>query len=273
MSTVTENITPAKAQEYYNTSRGNRPISKVFIRSYADTMKRGGWKLNGVPIIFDNEGHLLDGHHRLLAVIEAGIPVRFDVYRGAPVDAFTTYDTGRHRTVGQILAMQGVKHYNRVGSIVDANEALILYGRLVSNNAVHGEIRRTLADAYSAYCKDRKGFDDTASYICSLQDKCRIITASWAGGLFYFLTHTGGYEEHEVRPFLDCLFTLRSEDVPAAALLQEAITKSAIGGKKLELETLWVYIVKSWNSYVTGKTLKILKYDNKREELPKLILR
>lgn len=194
MSTVTENITPAKAQEYLRTSRGNRPISKVYVRSYADTMKKGGWMLNGVPIIFDTDGHLVDGHHRLLAVIEAGIPVRFDVVRGAPSEAFTTYDTGRHRTVGQILAMQGVKHYNMVGSIVNANEALIRYGRLVANNAIAGEMRRTLSDSYEAYCRDREGYDETAAYICQLQDKCRIITASWAGGLFYFLTHTGGLQ-------------------------------------------------------------------------------
>lgn len=101
MNYVTENITPAKAQEYLNSSQGNRPISKVTVRSYADTMKKGKWMMNGVPVVFDVDGHLLDGHHRLEAITLAGIPVKMDVCRGVSPDAFTTFDCGRHRNVGR----------------------------------------------------------------------------------------------------------------------------------------------------------------------------
>lgn len=273
MSTVTENITPAKAQEYLRTSRGNRPISKVYVRSYADTMKKGAWMLNGVPIIFDTEGHLLDGHHRLLAVIEANIPVRFDVRRGAPEEAFTTYDTGRHRNLGQILAMQNVKHYNLVGSIVSANETLLRLGRLCANNSKVVETRRTLGDSYEKYCSDPQGYCEVANYIRGLQDRCRIIPASWAGGLYYYLSHTGGYEENEIRPFFDCLFELSSTKVPIAALLRDSIISKTMGGTKLNAETLWVYIVKAWNGYVTHKLPKILRYRENEESIPELILR
>ena len=273
MSTVTENITPAKAQEYLRTSKGNRPISKIYVRSYADTMKKGAWMLNGVPIIFDTEGHLLDGHHRLLAVIEANIPVRFDVRRGAPSDAFTTYDTGRHRNLGQILAMQSVKHYNLVGSIVNANETLIALGRLCANNVTLQACRHTLADSYERYCKDPQGYSAVADYISIIQGKCRIIPASWAGGLYYYLSHTGGYEEHVIRPFFDCLFELASTKVPSAALLRDSIINKTIGGTKLNAATLWVYIVKAWNGYITDKVPKILRYQENTESIPELILR
>lgn len=270
---VTENITPTKAREYFNTSRGNRPISKVYVNSYADTMKKGGWMLNGVPIIFDVEGHLLDGHHRLLAIEKAGIPVRFDVVRGAPSNAFTTYDNGRHRTVGQLLAMQGVKHYNLVGSIVNANERLIKSGRLYENNGVNDkEIKKTNDDYYYAYQKDPDGFNKVAETIVRLQSRCRIISASWAGGLYYYLTHTGGYSEAEVEPFFEALYTLESDSIPVVSLLRKAITKEALEGRKMKAETLWAFIVKAWNSYITGDLRKILRYQT-TEELPELIIR
>lgn len=156
MNFVTENITPAKAQEYLNTSTGNRPISKSTVHSYADTMKQGGWMLNGVPIVFDTDGHLLDGHHRLEAITLAGIPVKMDVCRGVQSEAFTTYDCGRHRSLGQLLAMQQVKNYNTVGSVVACNETLVRTGRIYPNNSVTSghQRRRTNTESYEIYTRD-----------------------------------------------------------------------------------------------------------------------
>lgn len=269
---VTENISPAKAQEYLRTSLGNRPISKVYVRSYADTMRKGGWMLNGIPIIFDVNGHLMDGHHRLLAIIEANIPVRMDVCRGVSSDVFTTFDTGRHRNVGQILAMQGVKNYVVVGSIISANETLIRSGRLIGNNTWDGNSRRTLSDLYELYTRDREGYERVGSYMTGLKSKCRVLPMSWEGGFFYYLTHTGGYQESEVRPFFDCLHDLDSTSVKPAALLRKAIAKEAMEGRKMMPETQWAFLVKAWNAYITNADIKILRYQN-AEALPSLILK
>ncbi len=274
MSYVTECITPAKAQEYLQTSIGNRPISKVFVRSYADTMKKGKWLLNGVCIIFDNEGHLQDGHHRLHAVIEAGIPVRFDVIRGVDPNSFTTYDCGRHRTVGQLLAMQDIKHYNLVASIVVANERLIKSGRLTENNAVlrTSRVKESNEEKYDFFRKDPEGFQKVAVIVIRLMSRCKILSGSWAGGIYYFLTHTGGYTDQEVLPFFEALFSLDTSDIPVCDLLRKAITKSAMEGKKIKAELLWALIAKAWNFYIEGASPKILRYQS-TEELPKLKLK
>lgn len=273
MNFVTENITPAKAQQYLQTSIGNRPISKSYVKSYADTMKKGKWLLNGVCIVFDQNGHLIDGHHRLLAVIEAGIPVRFDVSRGAPEGAFTTFDNGRHRTVGQLLAMQNVKNYNLVGSIVLANETLVRTGRLNSNNARSvTNKKRTNEDNYEAYRRDPDGFNSAAQFMVKLQGRCRIIASSWAGGLYYYLTHTGGYTEDETQPFFEAIFSLDTSDIPVCDMLRKAITKAKISGKSLDPEFLWAFLVKAWNHYITKTTPKILKF-SREEGMPKLKLK
>ena len=273
MNYVTENITPAKAQQYLQTSEGNRPISKPTVHSYADTMKKGGWLLNGMCIIFDSEGHLIDGHHRLLGVIEAGTPVRFDVCRGITADAFTTYDCGRHRTIGQLLAMQGTKHYNLVGSIVSANEMLVKRGKLQANTARGGHVgqgKQTNAEKYEQYRRDPEGFDATAVVIVRLLSRCRIMQGSWAGGIYYYLTHTGGYTEAEVLPFFEALFSVDTSDIAVADMLRKAITKATMSGKKLQPEMLWALTAKAWNYYVDGVTPKILRYQMNTEELPSL---
>lgn len=287
MQYAVETITPQKAREYFNTSQGEgkkfRPISQQFVHSYADTMKRGRWMENGEPIVFDTNGDLTNGCHRMLAVEEAGIPVRFLVVRGVDPEAFTTYDNGRHRTVGQLLCMQGVKNYNLVGSIVIANERLIRSNRLYENNSSNGagnhgggpaSLKRTNDDNYMNYRRDPNGFNDAGSFTTKLLSRCRILSGQWTGGLYYYLTHSGGYPKEEVEPFFDALFSIDTSDIPVVNLLRTRITKAALSGQKLKADMLFALIAKTWNAYITGRELKKLAYDPQKElEYPKLILK
>lgn len=272
MNFSTEVITPEKAMQYLKTSQGNRPISPVYVKSYADTMKNGGWLQNGMCIIFDNEGHLIDGNHRLHAVIQAGIPVTFDICRGASKDAFVTYDCGRHRTLGQILAMQGVKHYNMVGSIVSAYTMLKARGRLCGNTASGkhvGQGHDTNAERYNQYSEDAMGFCAVSLVIVRLQSRCRIIPASWSGGIYYYLVHHLGYKEAVVLRFFEELYTLDTSEIECVNNLRKRIIENTMKGSKLSPEYLWAYIAKTWNFYITGKAPR-LSYDPDKEQIPYL---
>lgn len=275
MNYVTENITPAKAQEYLNTSLGNRPISKTTVLSYADTMKSGNWMLNGVPIVFDNEGHLIDGHHRLEAIKIAGIPVKMEVCRGVDPHAFTTFDCGRKRSLGQLLAMQGVKNYNCTGSVVSCNEALVVSGRLFSNNIlIGGRIRkRTNTDNYEIYMRDPKGYAKAAEEAVRINHAANLLNASWIGGLIYYLTHTGGYDEPFVIRFFENVCSLDDGDIQPANLLRKRILQERLRNVKLKEAQLFAFIAISWNAYVKGKDLPFLRYVSENEEYPKLILK
>ena len=274
MNFVTENITPAKAQEYLNTSTGNRPISKSTVHSYADTMKQGGWMLNGVPIVFDTDGHLLDGHHRLEAITLAGIPVKMDVCRGVQSEAFTTYDCGRHRSLGQLLAMQQVKNYNTVGSVVACNETLVRTGRIYSNNSVTAghHRKRTNTESYEIYTRDPKGYNQAADDAVRLVHTARILNGSWIGGLIYYLTHTGGYDRNYVLTFFESLCSLDDGMVQPANMLRKRILREKLSNTNLIASQLFAFICIAWNAYVTGKELKIIRFNDKIEEYPHLIL-
>lgn len=275
MNFVTENITPAKAQEYLNSSMGNRPISKPTVHSYADTMKQGGWMMNGVPIVFDIEGHLLDGHHRLEAITLAGIPVKMDVCRGVQSEAFTTYDCGRHRSLGQLLAMQSVKNYNTVGSVVACTETLVRTGRIYSNNSVIAghQRKRTNTESYEIYTRDPKGYNQAAEDAVRLVHTARILNASWIGGLIYYLTNTGGYNRKYVLDFFDSLCSLDDGAIQPANMLRKRILKEKLSNTNLIASQLFAFICIAWNAYVCGKELKFVRYNDKVEEYPHLILK
>jgi hypothetical protein len=67
-------------------------------------MLGGNWGLTGQGIIFDDKGRLLDGQHRMHAVILANVPVKFMVVRGISPDMFSRLDVGNKRTSSDVIS-------------------------------------------------------------------------------------------------------------------------------------------------------------------------
>lgn len=96
-----EKITPAKAKEYLEHNTDNyRSLSQKTVHVYAADMRNGCWQTNGEPIAFDENGTLLNGQHRLNAIIESGTSITMLVVRGVK-NGTDIYDCGRGRTIQQ----------------------------------------------------------------------------------------------------------------------------------------------------------------------------
>jgi hypothetical protein len=87
-----ETITPDQAETYLAANRGNRNIVQSHVAAMARDIANGQWMFNAQPICFSRGGRLLNGQHRLSAVLEAGQPIEVMVMRGLPEEAFETYD-------------------------------------------------------------------------------------------------------------------------------------------------------------------------------------
>ena len=66
-------------------------------------MINGDWQLTHQGIAFDTTGRLIDGQHRLHAIIEAGVPVQILVTRGCSASSFSILDRGANRRPSDIL--------------------------------------------------------------------------------------------------------------------------------------------------------------------------
>lgn len=84
-----ESVTPTLAASYLAMNKLNRDRSSGHVRRLADAMLSGAWKENGDTIVF-NCGRLIDGQHRLAAIIESGVTVKMLIVEGVDADAFTT---------------------------------------------------------------------------------------------------------------------------------------------------------------------------------------
>lgn len=70
-------------------------------------MERGEWELNGETIKVAEDGTLIDGQHRLQAVVESGVSIETVIVWDLPLAAQDTIDTGRRRRLADVLAIEG----------------------------------------------------------------------------------------------------------------------------------------------------------------------
>lgn len=77
-----EVINPEEAQAYLDNNAKHRPIKEKKVAEYMAEMQDGKWRLNGKTICFDSTGRLLNGQHRLSAVVRAGVSLTTVVVRG-----------------------------------------------------------------------------------------------------------------------------------------------------------------------------------------------
>ena len=117
MKCTIEEITPEIAEDWLLKAAptGNRSINSSHLCALADAMRNGHWKLNGDPIRFTG-GTLMDGQHRLKAVVLTGTPIQSVVVRGVGAEAFDTIDQGKKRSASDVLRISGEVNTNNLAA-------------------------------------------------------------------------------------------------------------------------------------------------------------
>lgn len=113
-------ITPELAHEYLGQNTHNRALRHRVVSAYAADMANGDWLWNGESIKFAADGQLLDGQHRLAAIVEADVPVNMLVIRGLPNIAQETMDGGAKRKFSDVLKLRGESSYVTLAATVRA---------------------------------------------------------------------------------------------------------------------------------------------------------
>lgn len=77
-----ELITPEKAREFMRLSKNRRAVHPHNVAEFAAIMQAGKWEDTGTqPVVFDKHGSLINGQHRMLAIIRSGVAIKLHVIR------------------------------------------------------------------------------------------------------------------------------------------------------------------------------------------------
>jgi len=98
-------VTPELAVEWLALNVKNRAKRAWWVNSLSNMMQRGEWITTHQGIAFSKDGVLLDGQHRLEAIIESGIAQEMLVVTGLDNDAYKVLDNGIKRTMSDLTGI------------------------------------------------------------------------------------------------------------------------------------------------------------------------
>ena len=103
-----EKITPDIARKYLMRRKSNqRKISASALNKYMSDLKAGQWELNGEALVFNKAGELLNGNHRLTAVIKSQVSLLTLVVYGID-ESVSIFDVPKKRSPKDTLQMNDI---------------------------------------------------------------------------------------------------------------------------------------------------------------------
>lgn len=98
-------VTPEVAKWCLGRNINNRSIKEEGVKMLVRALKSGGFVDTAETIKFDSNGELIDGQHRLAAIIRADVSAPITLAMGLPPKAKRLIDTGSKRTPRDIMVL------------------------------------------------------------------------------------------------------------------------------------------------------------------------
>lgn len=252
-------ITPDGAKKMLQKNFGNRTMSLRHVTFLANEIIGGRWKVNGDPIRFGKDGRLLDGQHRLAAVVKSGKPIESVVISGFGQDIFDTIDCGKKRCAADALSCLGEKNSVRVASALTLVDRYLTcrlgrsHSRVYSNTEVealldkHPGIRESIMTGVKAKGLIFGSIVDACNYLFRQKDQD-------LAELFFRRVLRG----------------ISLSDNDPEYVLRSRLVKNATATAKLDRITMFALCVKAWNAVRSGRKIKALRWDDD-EDFPTII--
>jgi hypothetical protein len=113
------NVTPQMAENWLEqNSDRNRKLREAKVAQYVADILAGRWRLSDQAISFDINEALVNGQHRLHAVVRADKPILSLVMKNLPTEAMLVLDGGMKRSTDDNFGMYGCEYPKNCGSTV-----------------------------------------------------------------------------------------------------------------------------------------------------------
>lgn len=263
-----ELITPEIAKNYLEHNTNNRKENKGHVAYLAKQMAEEGWGLNGETIVFDWNGDLCNGQHRLKACILANVPFTTLVVRGVDPKVFATFDSGYKRTSAQVFEIGGIANGMLVSSVIGAfckmTQVKGNYMRNCdsSNHDAYKSTRTSNSELLEIYNEDPEFWQGITKKARNCYKRCRLINASQIGAITAYLIKNKGYRADYVWEFIDQIFYDELTELECIKTLRRRLIDDAMAGAKFRLSQQYKeqLIIICWEHYKKGTDSKYLRW-------------
>ncbi|MEU1761147.1 hypothetical protein [Micromonospora sp. NPDC005652] len=282
MWTETINVTPEMAEEMLTRPPAvlpggqrveQRPLDMGHVAKLKAAIERGEWTLTPQGLIEAPDGGILDGQHRLNAILQSGKTLRMRITRNVPPQTFYALDGGKKRTVANHLSTMGEKNTNHLQSALkslhcweqwsaDPDGPLagwtnwsrkdVSYPQTQDVLARWPQMREAVRDG-SNMMRQVKGIPAAAAVFLVLVDAT--IKQTYGDG------PDATFWQLKLREFVQAVQTgeMIARNHPAYTL-REWIRNGSGGAGPEKREKQLLALLKAWKAYVSGKTTAIVKF-------------
>lgn len=248
-------IGPETAERWLTLNKSNRRIRPNHVAVLAHDMRSGGWQITGEAIKFDKSGNLIDGQHRLSAIVESRIVCQMLVISGLQPEAQQVMDSGAKRTAADALGFAGHAHAAQLSAAARlclAHErGELAHVNTVASGVSHSQVLQFIdlnPDIHDAVALTQGwrvvGFSHSAATAAAL----RLIRID---------------RELAERFFTDVMESRTTgRGDPRSALIHRFQTAKARRENVSRTAEMWC-IFRCWNGVRTGESLKLLKFGPK----------
>lgn len=239
------NITPEMAAFILKSNTNNRPVRRNNLDSLTRDMIEGRYQFNGDSVRIDKNGVLLDGQHRLMAIVESGKSQKMILVTGLEPETMKTIDSGVKRTTGDRLSLSGYRYGNSIAAVLN-----IIHG------IAHGAEKRNLTSTEAFEVLDRH-YDIESSLTATAG--CPIVARSCIAAIHYIATYTGhgAFADEFIEVFKSGHHTNPNHP---ARVARERIIRMKDGGRRsvVRQEQLEI-LTAAWENMRIGKDVKNIR--------------
>ncbi|MFD7501413.1 hypothetical protein [Streptomyces sp. NPDC059850] len=264
----TVKVTPKIAETYLSRASVNRRLDMGQVRALSQAILRGEWKLTHQGIAFDKDGALLDGQHRLRAIIEADTSVQMLVFDGLSRDVFPVLDTGKRRSAADTLSSTGAKYLHLLSSTI---RHVILFNTMPNAPWSGARARVSNDRILAAYNGDKYKYGEAVTIGRELSK--HLFASQTAAAVGFFLT-TEAAPAADIDDWISGLKSGASLDPGDARLALREVprdTQKRGSRRRMDMRDQVAIYINAWNAWVVPEKAGELRLRRLRkgEKMPK----
>lgn len=242
-------ITPEEAIDLLDTNyEGQRRVKKQNVDKLVEVMRSGKWDpYVGDLIRVTRDGILIDGQHRLTAVVEAETPCESLYSDSYDIRDFPFVDTGLSRSAADVIGSvaSGTETAALVKAILNWREFGLNYRRVFVAPHSNGVIAETYREIGCAV-------DEAVRGGRSIYEGLGVKGSRLGVSLFFYLANM-------VDPEALDKFSAASRDDTKMVIVRTFFLRAAAAGKKLGPQDIFSVLSTAWNDGLTGRARKVYR--------------
>lgn len=262
-------LSPEMASKLLVNNTNNRNLSAGRVTRYTNDIINNRWvEDTGELIKIDTDGGVVDGQHRLTAIIKANKGIYIHIATNVNKNVFDVIDSGKSRSSSDVLKIAGVINASKIAAFIQSyNLFLNTKYRYESANIENSMTSKMILKYYN---EKRVFIDEVIKNATGAYLQFQKVWTYGDVALFYGLFTT--VDKRLGHEFIRELCQGIDVTNDTIILLRNRLIADKVNPtNKMVSNHRRALIIKAWNSFYLGKSLKVLKFNAEVEEFPKII--